>query len=98
MSGSLSRKASNPRRTTSWSSTTSTPMVSSIRGPNRSDGDPHTHCRPDPHRAPDREPRADLGGAAVHRLQAEVPRVSCGWIEAAPVVADLHDDLLLLRL
>src|SRR5215211_1886300 len=102
MSGSLSRNASNPRRTNSWSSTTSTPMVSS-RPVSMSDAIrlrrvADSYDCPGPRCARDRDPSADLGRTAAHRVQAEVTRMPAGWVEAAPVVMDLDDDLLTLSL
>ena len=86
MSGSLSRNASSPRRTTSWSSTTRTAMVSSrrgcISGAIRFRRDPDSYDCPRPRCARDREPPADLGRTAAHRLQAEVTGMSGGWVEA----------------
>ena len=57
-----------------------------------------SHSRSRLWRARDCEPPADLGGTAVHRVQAEVPGVSGGWVEAQPVVANLEDDAALLSL
>src|SRR3954463_1863792 len=98
MSGSLPRNASRPRRTTSWSSTTRTAMDSSlaccisVAVPVRRHAHPHDGSLS--RRAPYREPPAHLGRPAAHRLQPEVTRVSGLRLEAAPVVADLDDDLL----
>src|SRR5215218_1865548 len=102
MSGSLPRNSSNPRRTTSWSSTTSTPMVSSERGSisgavrfrrdaNPYDGSPSGRAR-------DRDAPAHLDRTTAHRLQAEVTGMPVAGVEAAPVVTDLDDDLLPLSL
>src|SRR5215212_7190227 len=96
MSGSLSRNASRPRRTSSWSSTTSTPMLSSTSGSIsasvRFGGHIHSHERAEARRARDREATADLGRAAAHRLESEVTGMADGGIEAAPVVADFDRD------
>src|SRR3954454_4494849 len=97
-SGSLPRNASNPRRTTSWSSTTRTPMVSSPRtsmsGRFPSGRHPDSHACPVAGRARDREPPTDLSRPASPRLQTEVTRMSVAGVEAAPVVRDLDNHLL----
>ena len=62
----------------------------------RRDSDSHEGSRPG--RARDGDPPADLGRTAAHRVQAEVAGMPGGWVEAAPVVANLDDDLPLLRL
>src|SRR3954454_7803285 len=102
MSGSPSRNAVNPRRTTSWSSTTSTRIVwsrsSSILGPIRFRRHADSHECPRPRRACDRESRANLGCTAVHGVEAEMAGMSGGRLEARPVVADLQDHLALLNL
>src|SRR5215212_4751108 len=97
ISGSLSRNASSPRRTNSWSSTTSTSMVSSrpgsISGAIRFRWHADSYDCPGPRRARNRDPAANLGRAGAHRVQAEVTGMSGGWVEAPPVVADVDDDL-----
>src|SRR4051812_18970992 len=102
MSGSVSRNASKPSRTMSWSSTISTRMASSrpapISGSVRFSGDADSYERPGPRLAPDRDPGADLGRAAAHRVEAEVIGVPPVGVETAPVVADLDDNLPLLGL
>src|SRR4051794_10615350 len=102
MSGSLPRNASNPRRTTSWSSTTSTLMVSAfascISGRIALKRDPYSHSCPGPRRTGDRKAPTDLERAASHRVEAEVTGMSVVGVEAAPVVTDLDHDLLMLGL
>src|SRR5829696_240344 len=99
ISGSLSRNASSPRRTTSWSSTTSTPMVSSglgsISGPICLRWDVYPDDGAEAGCARDREPPADLGRTAAHRLQAEMTGIFAGRVESLSVVADLYDDVAL---
>src|SRR5215213_1449292 len=101
ISGSPSRKASRPRRTTSWSSTMRTPIPAPgswftstvlvlLGHPDRDDGATRRGAR-------EGELPADLGRTAAHRVKAEVTGMSGGWIEPAPVVADLDDDLLLVN-
>src|SRR3954471_5009633 len=88
-SGSVSRKAWSPRRTTAWSSTMRTwiaPSSGAIR-------DAHSHPRALPGCALDRQATPDLGRAAAHGLESEVPRMSLFRVEPQPVVSDLEDDL-----
>src|SRR5204862_2906587 len=91
MSGSPSRNAKSPLRTTAWSSTTRTRIVSpclSAIGVNRKlDAHDGTATR----RARDLELGTDLFGAAAHRLQAEVPGLDRVRVEPAPVVLNLDD-------
>src|SRR5829696_7223579 len=100
ISGSPARNATNPRRTTSWSSTTSTWMASSpagsISGPIRFRRDADSYQCPRPRRSRDGEPPSDLSSTASHRVEAEVTGMSGGRVKAPPVVADLQDDLAVL--
>src|SRR6185436_10196851 len=101
-SPSPSRKACSPRRTTSWSSTTRTPILSSGSG---ATGDTIAigrdlradHGAP-ARRAVDCELPADLGRTAPHRLEPEVAGVPGGRVETEPVVADFDQDAVTRRL
>src|SRR3954453_18424473 len=88
-SGSVSRKAWSPRRTTAWSSTIRT-WIALSSGPIR---DTHSDPRALPRRALDRQLTPDPARAAAHGLKPEVPRVRCSRVEPHPVVSDLEDDL-----
>src|SRR5688500_1995632 len=102
MSGSLSRNTSNPRRTTSWSSTTRTAMdssrVASISGLVRFRRDPDAYACSRSGCARDGKSPTDLRRTAAHRFQAEVTGMSAVRVEAAPVVTYLNDDLIPLSL
>src|SRR5215213_10281960 len=73
-------------------------MVSSrrgaISGAFRFRGDADSYERSGSRRARDRDPPTDLGCAGAHRVQAEVTGMPGGWVEAAPVVVNLEDDLV----
>src|SRR5262245_59937435 len=98
-SGSPSRKACSPRRTTSWSSTTRiliTPSDSiAVRSILLRDIDSY-HGSPAGH-AQDRKRCARLGGARAHRVEAVVAGVVDLHIEAGAVVSDLEGDCLAAR-
>src|SRR5215208_6163768 len=99
ISGSPSRNASSPRRTSSWSSTTRTPMPSAgswLTSTHPVPWDPDGDDGATPHHARDGELPADLRRTAAHRVEAEVTGMSGGGIEAPPVVVDLDDDFLLV--
>src|SRR3954452_4334011 len=96
-SGSLPRNASSPCRTTEWSSTISTGFESpsgSIRS-GHVDGELEQDLGSASDRARDDQLRADLVGAELHRLEAVVTGLPPTWIEAAAVVADLEEKLVM---
>src|SRR4051812_4776161 len=72
------------------------PRPVSISGALRLRGDADADEGSRPRRARDRDPSADLGRPAAHRLQSEVTAMPGARVEAPSVVADLDDDLALL--
>src|SRR4051812_47985863 len=98
MSGSPSRNAKSPRRTTAWSSTTSTRIASGRSGAIR------LHRQLDPHygaasrRAQDLQVSADLLGPAPHRLEPEMAGMDRRRVESTAVVLDLDDHAEWIRL
>jgi hypothetical protein len=62
-------------------------------GPIELQWNPNSDDRADRRRAGDREPPADLGRAAPHRVEAEVAGICSARVEAPSVVADLYEDV-----